>query len=209
MILGLVVGGWWSVADAGTGSEISHSRGKANGVVVLWPRVVPETDDPAITDLAKRLQARIQAAAATTVIPARIDVRPAPERVCPLSGCRSTSVGVLLGHQDGGCAALAIVGPPGVESQRLVPLAGKFQMTDAALEFRAAPEGKVTVSEFVPCASLEQALDNDAIARLLAPTAPQTPAAAPAAPAATPGATTPGAPPAATPAPATPGMEGE
>lgn len=186
-LVGLVV-----PAFAGSGDEISHSRGRPGGVVVLWPRVVPETDDAEVAALAARLQTRLQAAAIASVPAAKIDVRPQPERVCPRSGCRAVSVGLMLGHQDGGCAALAVVGPAGPEAQRLVPLAGKFQMSDASLLYRAAPEGKVVVSEFVPCAELEASLDNDALSRLLQTTA--SPAPAPPAP----------APPAPAPAPAPP-----
>jgi hypothetical protein len=183
-----------SALAAGPGPEVSRSRGRKDGIVVLFPRIVPETQDATVVALAERLQTRLQQIAVTSVAPTRVDVRPSPERVCPLAGCRATSVGVMLGHQDGGCAALALVGPPGEEPVRLVPLAGKFAMDSASLDFRAAPEGKVVVSEFVPCAQLEQSLDGQALARLFgapaaeagAEPAPAAPVPAPADPAPTP-----------------------
>lgn len=171
----------------GPGPEVSRSRGRKDGIVVLWPRIVPETDDATVVALAERLQVRLQQIAVTAAPPTRVDVRPSPERVCPLNGCRGTSVALMLGHQDGGCAALALVGPPGQQPLRLVPLAGRFSMDSAALDFRSPPEGKVVVSEFVPCAQLEQSLDGQALARLFgtpvpAPAAPAAPAPAPAPP---------------------------
>src|SRR4051812_28885981 len=40
--------------------EISRSRGTAGGVVVLWPRIVPRSEDPAVLDLATRIQAKLE-----------------------------------------------------------------------------------------------------------------------------------------------------
>lgn len=171
LVTGLWLLGVSAAAATGPGSEVSRTRGRGGGVVVLWPRIVPETEDPAMLALAARLQERVREAAAVGVVPNRIDVRPAPERVCPMNGCRATSVGLLLGHQDGGCVALAIVGPPGAEAQRLVPLAGSVGMDDAGLPFREAPEGKVVITEFVSCGELEQQLDAEALARLVGPPA--------------------------------------
>lgn len=156
-----------SLARAAPGDEISRSRGRTDGVVVLWPRVVPATTDPVILALAQRLQRRLGEVAEEAVDPDRVDVRPAPERVCPSRGCKATSIGLLLGHQAGGCAALAIVGPPDGGMMRLVPIAGKFDVPDASLPFRVPPEDKVVVTEFVPCAQLEMSLDVIATARLL------------------------------------------
>jgi hypothetical protein len=168
------------------GPEVSRSRGRSEGVVVLWPRVVPETTDPVINDLARKLQERLHASAVATVSERRVDVRPAPERVCPRSGCRGTSLTLLLGHEGGGCALLGIVGPPGQETQRLVPLVGLFQMEDPYLPFRSPPEGDVVITEFVPCDQVESRLDPQALALLLpgSQATPAAPAAAPAEPAA-------------------------
>ena len=173
-----------ALADPGPGDEVSRSRGRGGGVVVLWPRIVPETEDPEVLALAARLQLRVQEAVAVGVVPNRIDVRPSPVRVCPMHGCRASSVGLLLGHQDGGCVAVAVVGPPGALPQRLVPLAGRVKMDADGLPFRDAPEGRVVITEFVPCGELEQQLDPAALGQLVGappvrsaqPGAPVTPA---------------------------------
>ena len=156
--------------------EVSKSRGKRDGVVVLWPRIVPETEDPVITDLARRMQQKLVEVASASVDPKRVDVRPKPERVCPIAGCKATSLSLLLGHDGGGCALLGVVGPPEAEQQRLVQIAGRFQMEDAYLPFRAPPEGEVIVAEFVPCAEIEKHIDPDSFGLLL----PKAPATAPA-----------------------------
>jgi hypothetical protein len=176
MLITLIVPGLALAA----GPEVSHSRGRNDGVVVLWPRLVPETEDPVIVDLARRLQQRVADTAAASVDARRIDLRPAPERVCPRAGCKTTSITLMLGHQDGGCALIGLVGPAGPEPQRLVPLAGKFQMGEPYLPFRSPPEGQVIVTEFVACAELEQLLDPAALRLMLpgsAPLSSSTPAA--------------------------------
>lgn len=163
----LAIGLWATQQASAASPEVSSSRGKTDGVVVLWPRIVPETEDPVIIDLARQMQTRLEEAAVATVPENRVDKRPSPERVCPRSGCKATSLGILFGHQDGGCALLGIVGPPGTAPQRLVPLAGRFQMEDPYLPFRDPPEGDVIVAEFVPCAELAQHIDPQVFGLLL------------------------------------------
>jgi hypothetical protein len=138
-------------------------------VVVLAPRVVPATEDAEIAAVAGRVQQRLAEAAVAAYGAPYVDVRPSPERVCPAAGCRAASIGVLIGHQDGGCVALAIVGPPGAVDQQLVPLAGRFDMADDRLVFRAAPEAKVIVREFVACGALEGALTPERLQEILPP----------------------------------------
>jgi hypothetical protein len=167
VVAGTAVAAPNSGPSVGNGAEISRSRGRPEGVVVLWPRIVPATSDPAILAVAAKLQGRLEEVAAEAVEPSRVDVRPAPERTCPAAGCRATSLGLMLGHRDGGCAVLAVVGSPEGGVQRMVPLAGTFQMTDAALPFRDPPENDVVVTEFVPCTEVDQRLDVLATAKLL------------------------------------------
>lgn len=171
---------WWlallaSTALAGAdGDEISRSRGKKGGVVVLYPRVVPESQDPAIVAVAAQLQQRLAASAARAVGDRTIDVRPAPERVCPQSGCKAASVGVLLGHSQGGCVAVAMVGGPGASNQQLLPLVGKVQLHAAVATFRQPPERLVTVTEFVPCGEVLGALDLTAVEAAVAAASTET-----------------------------------
>lgn len=161
----------WSepaLAVTGAGPEVSHGRGKKDGVVVLWPRLVPETDDPAMRAVAQGLQDVLAEQARAKVAAEKVDVRPAPERVCPREGCRAVSVSVLVGHQMGGCAVVALVGPPGPEAQRMVPLAGTVDLAGAGVAYRDLPEDHVVVREFVPCDQVKGALDLAALQRALA-----------------------------------------
>ncbi len=149
----------------GQDQTVSRSRGKPDGIVVLWPRVVPETSDESIQKLARSLQRRL-ASIAATVVPERrlIDVRPASERVCPAyRGCKAPSVGLVLGHQDGGCAVVALVSAPGESPQRLVPWAGDFNFEEGAVPFRSPPEDAITVTELVPCALLRKEIRNEVV----------------------------------------------
>lgn len=140
--------------------EISRSVGQKGGVVVLWPRIIPKSEDPAITDLALRVQSRLARIAEKSS--SNIDRRPAPERVCPRGeGCQAVSVGAVLAVKDKGCAVIAVVGPPGTGNVSLVPLAGSVTLRSASVPFRDPPESEVTVQEFVPCEKLLSDLEQN------------------------------------------------
>lgn len=162
--------GWAPEAAAmpGVGTEVSHARGKKDGVVVLWPRVVPETTDPLVNQVASSVQQAVATTVSALVPAERTSVRPSPERVCPRDGCRAVSVTVMVGHQAGGCAAVALIGPPGPEAQRLVPLAGAIDLAGAGVPYRDRPEDHLVVREFVPCAELTGQLDTETLQRALA-----------------------------------------
>lgn len=133
--------------------EISRSVGQKGGVVVLWPRIIPKSDDPAIADIALRVQNRLARIAEKSS--SNVDRRPSPERVCPRGeGCQAVSVGAVLAVKDKGCAVVAVVGPPGTGNVSLVPLAGTVQLRSDSVQFRDPPESEVTVQEFVPCEKL-------------------------------------------------------
>ena len=164
--------GWWCALGAawaavGQGEEVSQSRGKKDGVVVLWPRLVPASDDQAMRLAATGLQAAVAERAGALVTAERVDTRPEPERVCPREGCRAVSVSLLIGHQGGGCAVVALVGPPGPEAQRLVPLVGTIDLAGPGVSYRSAPEGHVVVREFVPCEQIREGLDLEPLARAI------------------------------------------
>ena len=157
---------WTSPALAsGDGPEISKARGKKGGSVVLWPRVVPETEDPAVHALAKALQERLAQVAQAQTDADRTSVRPAPERVCPLAGCRTISLGAVLGHHEGGCFAVALVGPADGGDVRLVPWGGEVLAAGKTVPFRDVPEERLAVKEFVPCAELASRLADDRVER--------------------------------------------
>ena len=156
-------------AQAGGDDEtISRSRGKKGGVVVLWPRIVPETQDGAIDALGTELQARLTQIAQRTVDPAMVMVRPAPERACPLNGCKATTLSVVLGHQEGGCFAVGLVGGADGGTVQLFPLAGSVRASSREVDFRDPPENKLLVTEFIPCDDLLGALDDAKLKAALA-----------------------------------------
>lgn len=154
LLAALVATTAWAGGDA---PEISRSVGKKGGVVVLWPRVAP--DAPAGTDAhAAAVQAKLAelARAATEVV----DVRPAPERVCPMeTGCKAVAVGAVVTRRGEGCAVVATVSAPGRSPQGLVPWAGELKLKMTAAEFRVPPEPQIVVTDFLPCAELAAALD--------------------------------------------------
>lgn len=156
------IGSAWAGAP-----EISRSRGRRGGVVVLWPRVVPATEDPQIQGLAKRLQDRLYAAASEVVDYRRVDVRPEPERVCPRAGCRAPSVSLLLGHQAGGCVLVGFVSPAGDEPADVVPMVGEVELASDKIAFRKPPESSMVVTEFVPCTQIEEAFDDQLVIQMI------------------------------------------
>jgi hypothetical protein len=163
----------FAAAWAADGEEISTSRGKKEGIVVLWPRSVPSNADPAMLELSRRLQERLAATATAVVGERLVDVRPAPERVCPQGGCKAASVGLMLGQRGGGCALVAVVSGPGVAPAQLLPLVGQVELFSPSGTFRQPPEQLVNVQEFVPCDQVLGELDllgvDSALRRLTAP----------------------------------------
>jgi hypothetical protein len=139
-------------AREGDAPEISRSLGQEGGVLVFWTRIIPSSDDAQIHELAADLQTRLAELAKRTG--ATVDVRPEPERVCPLDGCKAKTLGALLVHRDGGCTALALVGGPGSRSTRILPWAGIVKLEAEAVAFRDPPENQVTVRDAVPCHDL-------------------------------------------------------
>lgn len=142
--------------------RISRSRGVEGGVVVLWPRIISvnstNTITPAMQQVAFKLQQRM-IALVTRVAPGRpIDVRPDPERTCPMGGCLGASFGVLLMASETGCAPVALISAPGQSVTRLVPWAGNIQLSASFVPFRAPPESSSSVKDFVPCDALLESL---------------------------------------------------
>lgn len=141
--------------------EISRSRGTRGGVVVLWPRVWPKGKDEAATaELAGKVQKRLEALARRAAGSRTIEVRPAPERACPKEGCEATSVSAVVVVRDKACALVAVVGGPGVSPSRILPWAGKVELTPDTVPFREPPEEQVKVVDHVPCATMLDGLED-------------------------------------------------
>lgn len=148
-----------AAADGGDAPEISRSRGPRDGVVVMWPRVVPGSEDPQLDQLTAELrQHLVQIAGQVASDDVRVDVRPAPERACPRKGCRAATVGAVLAHEGGGCAVVGLVTRPGTGGTVLVPWAGDVDLGPGVQTFREPPESLLTVQDFVPCDQLSAAL---------------------------------------------------
>ena len=151
----------------GDSPEISTHRGKRDGLIVLWPRVVPEESSPEVEALAEQIHQRLGQIALRHVDDSKLVVRPRPERVCPQKGCRAVSLGAVVGHHEGGCFAVGLVGLPDRGEVELVPWAGKVLASGRRLPFRDAPENKLVVKEFVPCERLVAELDDARIDKVL------------------------------------------
>ncbi len=141
-------------ADMADAPEISRSRGKPGEVLVFWPRIIPASDDPAIHAMAAELQEKIRAMVAENLPDRTIDVRPEPERVCPQSGCEAMTIGVLLLHEEQGCAALALISRANGGNVAIVPWVGNSTLTAGSVPPREHPEDSVTVTDFAPCGSI-------------------------------------------------------
>ena len=85
-----------------------------------------------------------------------VDVRPAPERVCPQAGCKAMTVGALLVHTGQACAVVALVSGPGRSAVHLLPWAGKVTLKQQTLPFREYPESHVTILDFQRCGALAE-----------------------------------------------------
>lgn len=141
------------------GPEVSRSAGVEGGVIVFWPRILP---DPASEDTratAAALQARLRAIVEEALPGRPIDVRPEPERVCSQSGCLAMTVGVLLVQKGMGCAAVALVAGPGMSSTTIVPWVGTVQVHDSVVPFREYPENHVSFDDLVSCSTLLDQLE--------------------------------------------------
>lgn len=148
MILSVMVG-LVNAADTDA-PEISRSRGVPGGIVVLWPRIIP-SDGGAESDLvARSLQKRLVALVRATFPGRDIDVRPAPERVCPMGGCDGAAIGALLLRRADGCAVIALFSQPGTVPMTLIPWTGDVRLRATQIPFRQHPENWVTVTDFAP-----------------------------------------------------------
>jgi hypothetical protein len=144
--------------------EVSRSRGSAETVVVLWPRIIPAGQAGVSRELAGAIQNHLRNLVSQALPGRAIDVRPEPERVCPQAGCLGPSVGVLFLRDENGCAVLALVSAPGQSSTQMVPWVGLVDARPENVPFRQPPESYVTVKDFsAPCSSvLGLLVDKDA-----------------------------------------------
>ena len=136
------------------GPEISHSKGAAGGIVVLWPRIIPGTIAEENAAIAAQVQAKVKAVAEKALPGRPVDVRPKPERVCPKAGCDAMSINVLFTRNSTACVAVAIINAPGTSPTKLIPWAGQVELKSDTIQFRDMPENFVKIKDYVPCDQL-------------------------------------------------------
>ncbi len=136
------------------GPEISHSKGAAGGIVVLWPRIIPSSIAEENTALAGQLQAKVRAVAEKALPGRPIDVRPKPERVCPKAGCDAMSINILFTKTSSACAAVALINAPGTSPTKLMQWGGEVELKSDTIQFRDMPENFVKITDYVPCDQL-------------------------------------------------------
>lgn len=136
------------------GPEISHSKGVAGGIVVLWPRIIPGTIAEENAAIAAQVQAKVKAVAEKALPGRPIDVRPKPERVCPKAGCDAMSINVLFTRNSTACVAVAIINAPGTSPTKLIPWGGMVELKSDTIQFRDMPENFVKIKDYVPCDQL-------------------------------------------------------
>lgn len=141
--------------------EISHSKGIAGGVVLLYPRIIPASVAEESRSLTNEVQLHLKGTIERALPGRTVDVRPAPERVCPRGGCEGTSVNVLFSRSGPGCMVVALVGKPGESSIKLIPWAGVVELRSDLVPFREPPESQVTIKDYVPCDKLIQAMNDN------------------------------------------------
>jgi hypothetical protein len=136
------------------GPEISHSKGAAGGIVVLWPRIIPGTIAEENAALAGQVQAKVKALAEKALPGRPVDVRPKPERVCPKAGCDAVSINVLFTKNSSACVVVALINAPGTSPTKLIPWGGGVELKSDTIQFRDMPENFVKIKDYVPCDQL-------------------------------------------------------
>ncbi len=134
--------------------EISRSLGADGGIVVLWPRTRADSS----ADIAGQIQAHLVDVVKRAAPGRAVDVRPAPERVCPRQGCKAIAVGAALLRNGDACAVIATVSAPGPSDATIVPWAGDMQLKSPVAAFREPPESQVRVSDYATCSTVAGAL---------------------------------------------------
>jgi hypothetical protein len=143
--------------------EISRSAGAEGTVVVLWPRIVPKSDDAEVVALAEKIQSKL-GSMATAAGAKSLDKRPVPERVCPRpQGCVGPSLTAVVAMKGAACAVTVVVGPPGPSDLELLPLVGGVDLKQPTVPFREPPENALSIVEFAKCSDLRTQLEENAV----------------------------------------------
>lgn len=157
-MIALFLSAFLGPALAADGPEISRDTGNEGEVVVLWPRIVPATEDPQLIALGREVQTLL--ADLTTTLGRSPNVRPMPERACPRAGggCQVPTASALIAHHEGGCAVVGLIGATGEGGTESIGWVGHVQVRQRIVPFREPPENGVRVVDFVPCDEVAAAL---------------------------------------------------
>lgn len=147
-----------TVKEGRDSPEISRSVGEEGGVVVLWPRIIPRSEDPETIAIAEKVQSELAAAAGRALPDRPKDRRPQPERVCPKAGCKAMHVGAVVTRKGDGCAVMATVGGSGTTPVKLVAWGGTVDVMQDIAQFRDPPENQMRVIEYAPCDALAESM---------------------------------------------------
>lgn len=144
--------------SSGGEAFVSRSGGEPGGLVVFWPRVIPRSEDPEHSALAKQVQDKLVELARATFPDRPIDVRPEPERVCPREGCAAATFGALLVHDGDECMVVALVSTGATDPTQLAVWGGEVDFKQDLVPFREPPENHVVIRQYVPCEELLQSM---------------------------------------------------
>jgi hypothetical protein len=137
--------------DPDDAPHVTRVVGTPDGLVVLYPHVLPPSEDAEVVELASAMQRElIQVAREGSPKRGRY-VRPKPESTCPSYGCNAPSLGALLLHDDGACALIGVIGSAGIDPKYLVPWVGHITVKSDEIPFEASIREQVTVHGMVPC----------------------------------------------------------
>lgn len=147
-----------SFALAGDDPRISTSRGDSAGTTVLYPRILPATEDPAVLELARKLHTHTLAIVSQARPGSKTDFRPAPQRTCPRAGCLGVSVGSVLVHNGKTCTIAAWVARPGKSAARPIPWSPGLDVKQTEVPFREPVENALLVRDYMPCDTIIEGL---------------------------------------------------
>ncbi len=145
-------------ALAGDDPRISTSRGENGGAVVLYPRIIPASEDPEVLRIAAAIEAHTDALVRATRPKTPVDTRPAPERVCPQAGCKGVSVGSVLVHNGDTCAVAAWVAAPGRSPARPLAWSPGLTTKQASVPFREPVENALAIQDYQHCSTIVASL---------------------------------------------------
>jgi len=141
--------------DEPTDSRVSTTRGEEDGIVLLWPRVVPSAGEDDMSTVAAALQERMRAITERALPAQPIDARPQPQRACPNAGCLGLAFGAVLAHSGSRCVVVATITRPGESPTSLVGWSGGVTVRQTSVPFREPPESALGVTDFLACEDLD------------------------------------------------------